>query len=45
MVIDVGEPADWVKINVRQTVSSTMIILFNHMVRKYYRQCLFSLKY
>ena len=27
MVIDVGEPADWVKINVRQTVSSACIIL------------------
>lgn len=27
MVIDVGEPADWVKINVRQTVSSTSIVL------------------
>ena len=25
MVIDVGEPADWVKINVRQTVSSTCL--------------------
>jgi hypothetical protein len=36
MVMDVGEPADWVKINVRQTVSFTMIILFNHMVHKYY---------
>ena len=28
MVIDVGEPADWVKINVRQTVSVNIIILF-----------------
>lgn len=37
MVIDVGEPADWVKINVRQTVSFTKIISFNHMVHKYYR--------
>lgn len=27
MVIDVGEPADWVKINVRQTVSSACIVL------------------
>lgn len=27
MVIDVGEPADWVKINVRQTVSFNIFCL------------------
>jgi hypothetical protein len=32
MVVDIGEPADWVKINVRQTVSLTRIVLFNRMV-------------
>ena len=33
MVIDVGEPADWVKINVRQTVSSVCIVLLVMLCR------------
>ena len=45
MVIDVGEPADWVKINVRQTVSFILIILFNYAMHKYHRKCLVSLKH
>ena len=45
MVIDVGEPADWVKINVRQTVSFILIILFNYTMHKYHRKCLVSLKH
>jgi hypothetical protein len=37
MVVDIGEPADWVKINVRQTVSSIRIVLFNRIVHAHYR--------
>jgi hypothetical protein len=36
MVVDIGEPADWVKINVQQTVSSIRIVLFNRTVHTHY---------
>lgn len=29
MVVDVGPPADWVKINVRTTVSLSVVFLFS----------------
>lgn len=37
MVVDIGPPADWVKINVRKTVSSFTNYGFIYLIVNYYR--------